>query len=201
MPQIPESLEQDSDVRRYFVELERILTELFDGDQQIAGNLEASGSLIFIGDAGLPHAEISVQGNAVETTFADAGQANKAQVTVFDTNGCSHNMTPDHTNDHITVLVEGIYACIISVSAASTGGDSDEIAMSLFKNNGATEFTNVHSHRIYSGGTGDKGSQSLSGLVDLAVGDTIEVWVWNEDDDDSITIDDMTLTLIHIGGT
>ena len=49
MPQIPESLEQDSDVRQYYVELERILTELFGGDQQIAGNLEIGGDLSIFG--------------------------------------------------------------------------------------------------------------------------------------------------------
>ena len=41
----------------------------------------------------------------------------------------------------------------------------------------------------------------MTGLIDLAINDTIEVWVWNETNTGDIIVDDITLNLIQIGGT
>ena len=111
-------------------------------------------------------------------------------------------MTPDHTNDHITVTIAGHYLCNVSISAESaSGGRADEFGFAVYKNNGATIFANCHSHRELTGGSGDTGSVSLSGILDLAVSDTIEVWTWNEDSTDDLVVDDITLSLVQIGGT
>jgi len=134
--------------------------------------------------------------------IAGAGKANRAQITSFNANGVSNNMTPDHTNDHITVTKAGMYLCTASITIESTGaGGADTIGISLYKNNGATEYPNVHAHRRLAGGGGDVGSASLSGIVDLAVNDTIELWTWNEDGADDVVVDDVTLSLVQIGGT
>ena len=45
------------------------------------------------------------------------------------------------------------------------------------------------------------GSVTISGILDLAVNDTIELWCWNEDSTDDLIVDDATMTLIQIGGT
>jgi hypothetical protein len=42
---------------------------------------------------------------------------------------------------------------------------------------------------------------TLSGIIDLAVNDTIEVWIWNNTNADDIIIDDINLSLIQCGGT
>ena len=141
------------------------------------------------------HAEISAYDSGVELTISAAGIANKVQITTFDTNGASYGMTPDHTNDHITVDKAGKYLCTLSLSAESAGGGAAEYGFSIWKNNGATLFENCHTHRKLAGGTGDVGSLSISGIIDLAVSDTIELWVYNEDGTQNIVIDDVTLSL------
>jgi hypothetical protein len=118
-------------------------------------------------------------------TIAAAGKANKVQVTSFSANGVSNgSATPDHM--HV-------------ISAA--GGGSDSIGYSVYKNNGATEFANLHGQRDLAGGGGDEGSISLSGIGDCAANDTIEVWIWNNDSTDNIIVDDINLTVIQVGGT
>jgi hypothetical protein len=170
----------------------------------LAGNdttIDSSGNMVFLGGGGLAFAEIYAHDAADTLTIAASGVANKVQVTSFDTNGQSNNMTPDHTNDHITVDKAGMYLCTVSVSALSAAGAGYELGISLWKNNGATEFDNVHSHRDLSGGGGDTGSITLSGIVDLAVNDTMEIWVWNETNTTDVIIDDITFSLVQIGGT
>ncbi len=123
-------------------------------------------------------------------------------MTSFDTNGVSNLMTPDHTNDHITVVKAGVYLCRVSLHVASAGGGgADEFGFSLYKNDGTVEFANIHAHRLMAGGGGDVGAMGLSGLVDLAVDDTIELWCWNENSTDDIVIEDITLSLVMVGGT
>ena len=156
----------------------------------------------FSGDStGLPFAEIYVNDANTTVTISGTGIANKVQVLVFDTNGCSHNMTPDHTNDHITVVKAGCYLCTVSITAASVSGAAAQFSFNLFKNNGATAFLNIHAHRDFSGGGGDVGSVSLSGIIDIAASDTIELWLWNDTNTQNIILDDINLSLVQVGGT
>jgi len=161
--------------------------------------LQSNGTDAAWGPPRLTYGEI--YGVAASDTIAigAAGKVNKVQITSFDTNGLSNNMTPDHTNDHITVLRAGVYLCVVSLHVETVGGgDPDTFGFSLFKNNGAVEFPNVHAHRQMAGGGGDVGSVGLSGMIALAVNDTIELWCWNEDDAEDIVIEDVTLNLLMI---
>ena len=168
-----------------------------------------SGDSAFDGDlyfrhnnSGLLFGEIYAQDANDTITISSAGKANKVQIDTFDTNGASNGMTPDHTNDHITASKsDGMYMCTVSMSISSTGGSAYQIGTSVWKNNGATEFANLHSHRNMGGGSGDAGSVSMSGIIDVAFNETIEVWIWNETNTNNIIIEDVTLTLIQIGGT
>ncbi len=162
---------------------------------------DGDGKVTFVGTAGLPYANIYAQDNTTVTTITTGGKANKVQITIFDTNGPSKNATPDHTNDHITITKAGFYMAFLDITASGAGGDQDLFGFSLYKNNGTFEFANVHGHETMAGGAGDINDVFLSGPVDLAVNDTIEVWCWNEDDTDNLTIDDISLTLVQIGGT
>ncbi len=158
--------------------------------------------VLFTSGGGLAFAEIYAASVADELTIGGIGVANKVQVTSFDTNGVSNNMTPNHTNDHITVTKAGIYLCTVSLHVESAGGGgADNFGFSVYKNDGATEFTNTHAHRKLAGGGGDIGSASLSGIIGLAVDDTIELWCWNEDSTDNLVIDDVTMSLVMVGGT
>jgi len=165
--------------------------------------IEPDGGVVFVGTgAGLAFADIYATDASDTITFALTGKVNKEQITSFTANGVSNNMTPDHSSDHITVVKAGMYLCKVSIHAVSVGaGGADNYGYSVFKNGGTVEFSNLHGQRDLAGGGGDEGSMTLSGIIDLAVSDTIEVWVWNNTNDDSIVIDDINLALVQIGGT
>jgi len=178
------------------------VTTIGDGGTTNYTEIGSTGDQTFVGSAGLPFAEIYANDVADELTITTAGQANKVQITSFAVDGVSNNMTPDHTNDHITVVKAGMYLCNVSMSVSSAAaGGADNIGFAVYKNNGATEFPNCHGHRTLGGGGTDRSSCSMSGIIDLAVDDTIEVWVWNEDSTDNLVVDDATLSLVQCGGT
>jgi len=178
-------------------------TDYFDERYVELSGDTMTGDLKFSGDgSGLSFAEIYTAAASDELTIGGTGIANKIQITSFSVNGVSNNMTPDHTSDHITVVQAGMYLCIISLHIESAGsGGADIFGFSVFKNDGTTEFSNVHGHRQLAGGGIDVGSISLSGIIDLAVNDTIELWVWNEDSTDNVVIQDVSMSLTQIGGT
>ena len=76
--------------------------------------------------------ELSVKDNEVVTTV----QATVlTQITVFTVNGFSQQMTPDHTNDHITIERSGVYEAGFSIHITNSEAQSQIIDVSLFANN------------------------------------------------------------------
>jgi hypothetical protein len=145
-----------------------------------------------------PHAEISVEGNSTATVIGSSSSdfSNKVQVTIFDTNGpSSSTMTPDHTTDDITVIVDGNYSVSATISF-SGAASPDTISMALFKNNGTTQLGARVTRKL--GTSGDVGACSLSAIVDLEAGDTIEIWVQNESLSNNITVEDASLIAVCI---
>lgn len=165
------------------------------------GYWQFDASLLFNGDAaGLCYGEIYVRANAVATNVTVAGTY--VQFLGFANDGESNNATPDHTNDHITITKAGRYLVTVSIHVESTGaGGADEFGFEVRKNNGAVIFDNMHAHRQMAGGGTDVGSVGMNGIVDLAVNDTIELWVTNEDSTDDVLIEDCTLSIVQVGGT
>lgn len=146
------------------------------------------------------YANISAHNKNATITIDGSGEGNKAQITIFDSNGASSGATPDHTNDHIVINEAADYAVIASASIESTGaGGADTFGVSVYKNDGNSEFENLHVHRDLAGGGGDKGSITMSGIAALAVDDTIEVWCWNEDNGDDLVVDDISLLVTRVG--
>jgi len=165
-------------------------------------SISPGGDLVFVGaGSGVPYAEIYAYNVASTITIAASGVANKVQVTSFAVNGPSNQNTPDHTNDHITIDTAGIYEVSCSISFESTGGTAYLMAFGAFKNNGATQFTNLHFHRNLSGGGSDHGAGTMTGLIDVAATDTIEIWCWNDTNTNNVVVDDINLSLVQIGGT
>jgi hypothetical protein len=161
----------------------------------------SSGSLSFVGTAGMQFGEIYANDANSSHAISSAGEASKVQIVAFDTNGVSNGMTPDKDQNHIVVTTPGKYLCTASLAVASAGGGgADRFGMAAYKNNGATKFPNLHGHRLLKGGGGDFGSVSLSGVIAAASSDTIELWLWNEDSTDDIVVDDVTLSMVQIGG-
>lgn len=159
-----------------------------------SGYSEIPGTRGFAGRSlGPAYAGISVVDNAVETAIAVAGTA--VQVTIFDTNDPSNVLTPDHTNDHITIAEDGDYFIDVSATVDSVGGAGSVFHMRVQKNNGATEITPVHCHRNLSGGGGESGVISMTGIATLSASDTIEVWIENETNTQNYMVSDISLNV------
>ena len=141
--------------------------------------------------------EISAKDNATPMTLNSAA---KVQVTIFDTNGSYNNTVPDHTNDHIIIQEPGVYFAIMNASIHNNAAQAHVVDLSLWKNNGATEYGNVHTHRSLSGGSTDAGAIPAGGLIQVDEGDTLEVWLdTSVAADRSVTVEDITLTVFWKG--
>ena len=141
-----------------------------------------------------PHGGICINENVALTTIVSSGVANKVQVTVFDTNLPSLNLSPDHTNNHLGIDVAGVYDLHCSITALSVGGGGFKMGFELWKNNGATFLTGASKHRNLAGGGGDAGAIHVHTQVALSVGDTIEFWVYNVAGTQDIIVEDCVLT-------
>ncbi|HDY66403.1 MAG TPA: hypothetical protein ENH85_01280 [Candidatus Scalindua sp.] len=151
------------------------------------------------GPGGLAFGEIWVMDNAVETAIGGTGAY--VQFTGFVNNGQSNYTTPDHTQDHIIIDKAGVYLIVCSFHVESIGGGAaDTVGIEIRKNNGTITFSNLHAHRKLAGGGGDIGSISVSGLISVSKGDTIEVWITNEDNATNLLLEDADLSIIQIGG-
>lgn len=171
------------------------------GDSTNNVEIEPDGDVVFNGTSGLAFGEIYCYDTATTITITSSGIANKVQITAFAVNGHSNNATPDHTNDHITITKAGKYLVTISGSIESPGGGAAALyGFGGWINNGATQLQNIHTHRRLAGGGSDRGSISMSGICNFAVNDTVEVWTYNNTNTSDIIIDDMTLSIVQIGG-
>ncbi|MDB4726359.1 TNF domain-containing protein, partial [bacterium] len=136
-------------------------------------------------------------------TVVLAAQDTWYQCAVFTANGESNgDVTPDYTNDHITVGKAGMYHVYMGISFAGAGV-SNEYDFHVFTNNGANDFPQISAHRNSSSSAQD-GNCSACGLLDLSANDTVEVWVKRTDGgavSKTITIKAIQLTLMQVGGT
>ncbi len=142
------------------------------------------------------YGEIYTQDSATTMSVSSAGIT---QVPNFSVNGSFQHTTPDHTNDHITITEAGIYFVAISLAVENNSGVAHDVEFSAYKNNGATEFPNIHCHESLPTAA-DVQSMSLSGLADLGVNDTLELWATSSDATArNITVSDVNLTAIKMG--
>lgn len=141
------------------------------------------------------YGEIYVNGNAVATAIGGAGTF--VQFVGFANNGSSQDTTPDHGNDHIEIDKPGDYLILGNFCIESVGGGAaDTVSIEIRKNNGTAVFNNLHAHRKLAGGGGDVANTGISGIVvSLAKGDTIEVWLTNDDNATDILITHANLTI------
>lgn len=161
--------------------------------------LNINGDVIFVGSgSGLSYAEIYVSDNSTQTAIAT--QNVWVQVTIFDTDGDSNNCTPDNTNDHITITKAGHYYINVTASTLSGTGAAFDGEFEVKLNNGTVDLEDIHTDRDLTGGGGDHGSISMAGLHNMAVGDTIEVWVRNKTNTTNVVFEDISLTTFQIGG-
>lgn len=162
-------------------------------------------SVVFAGGIGQigwsnnnPYGELSAEGVYSTVTITAAGEANKVQITVFDTNGISNRTLPNHTTDDITIVEAGVYRISCIINADSVAGPAVKFGISIFKNNGATQVNRHHVSFSFSGGGGEARSHSMTGIAALSVNDTVEAWVWNYAGTEDIVIDDISISLDRI---
>jgi hypothetical protein len=176
--------------------------DIYCTDLYTAGGISVAGDISFIGSgSGMIYGEIFANNVSGTVTITSSGKSNRVQIDTFDSNGLSNgNITPDYTNDHITIGVDGHYMLTCSISCENTPGLAATYGFSAYKNNGSTEFTNCHAHRAMAGAGGDTGSMSMNGIIACYVNDTIEIWMWNENNTNDVIVGDITLSLVQIGG-
>jgi hypothetical protein len=139
-----------------------------DQTLRINANVTFPQDVLFSGSgSGLAYGEVFKAGNTVETAIGTSGKANKVQYLFFDTDGPSNNATPDHSNNHVLITKAGVYCVSVCIHADSVTGPAAEFGFSIYKNNGATEVVNLHSHRDFSGGGSEAGSANICGLMDV----------------------------------
>ena len=98
------------------------------------------------------------------------------QVTAFNTNGLSSGATPDHSNDHITILTSGTYKINVFVTLATVGA-GDSILVEIRTNNGANIALNLRMQKKFASANLD--TIAMSGFISLNASDTIELWAAN----------------------
>lgn len=143
------------------------------------------------------YGEIYVNDNIVPTVIP--GALAFVQVEVFNVNGHSRLTSPDHTENHIVIDRAGHYFVAVSASCLSGAGGGAVFHCAVHLNNGATILENLQWHRRLAGGGGDVGSTSLSGIAELVVGDTVELWIENETNGTDILFRDVDLSIIELG--
>ncbi len=162
-------------------------------------DITLTGDIFFTGaDSGLTYGEISVEENTTtETVIASSGVA--VQVTVFNANGHSHHVTPDHAENHILIERAGHYLIVVSATIESVTGSASKCHFEIMKNNGASAIV-PHVDRNLAGGSGEAGVISLSGFAELAVDDTVEAWITNESNAANYMVEDVSMAVIQVGG-
>lgn len=157
--------------------------------------IDTVGDIYFTGSAGLPTANISVNGNAVETSIAAKDTWTK--ITVFDTNEPSNIFVADQANNEIDITVGGITRLHFEISFWDGPLKNYEIAAS--NDNCTTVFSNVHAERTI-GAAGDIGSVSGAGNVLLSDNDSVCLCIQNTTDATNPTLKDISYIADHKGG-
>lgn len=164
----------------------------------VKATLDANGVFYFLNSGGLPYAEIHNITNSTVTTITTLGVL--VQVTIFNTNGESNDATPDHTNDHITIGKAGRYQITLQATVNSVAGPGSNWRIQAEKNNGATVLTPCVTTGQFVGGAGEPTSVSASAIVNLSAADTVEVWIANTSGTENYTVQNISLSVVHIGG-
>lgn len=91
-----------------------------------------------------------------------------SQITAWNFNMPTKNMTSDYANGYVTVAVDGVYK--VDFTSAFSGTPNTTFQMHLFVNGSENTFVGLH-RKLGTGG--DVGSAAYSSLVTLASGDTV----------------------------
>jgi len=159
-------------------------------------NLNISNDLVFdTNGGGLQFAGLWTH---TQDTITSESQNDWDQITTFTEAADYNGATPFVVNSDIVIAKDGKY--FVSFDMAYSTVQAHTIDLHVAKNNRETAFNNISSVRKTSANA--IGSVSASGIVDLAQGDTIELWVQRTTAGSNIviTIEKVNLKLFQIGG-
>lgn len=167
-----------------------------------AGNQYAlysqNGLLSFVGNSsGLPNAQIYNEDVGPTTTTISTSNT-WVQVLHFDANGPSVGATPDHTNDHITVLHSGTYLVTVTARVQFEISTSNTMEHRVFVNNGSSTGIVTLTQASNQGAGADV--ISFSGLAELSANDTVELWVRNINGTTNVAYHSLSMSLVMVGG-
>lgn len=169
-------------------------------DLDVAGTLTLRDDLLFTGaGSGLAFGTIYVNDNSTATVITASGEANKVKFAHFNTNGESHLVTPDHTNDRLTVAAAGVYLIGIAMTIESVAGPAAKFGMRVYKN-GATAIACLHAHNNIAGGGSVERSAHMSCIAPLAANDYIELFIYNETGTEDVILSDVNFWCVKLGG-
>jgi hypothetical protein len=156
--------------------------------------------MILIGGAG-PGAAYNMDYGMLYTTGGGGTQnpgVAYAKVTQLDSNGLSSTgVTPDATNNKITVSRTGIYT--VFFQASFSGAINEPVMMRVYWN--AVAQTHLTFRRVLGAG-GDGGSASLVGLVDVTAADTeFDVRAKTDNASKAVVIQEAQLAVFRIANT
>jgi hypothetical protein len=185
----------DWDVGNYKITMNQLEV---DTDSILTGEVTVKADLIFDGaGSGLSFGEIYKFGNGVETILNSAADV---QILIFGVNGPSNNTTPDHTHDHITILEDGYYQVTCSIIYSNRSGGGQFGHWQIERNNGSGTLGSL-AQNFSIPTASDFKPLHMTGIVQLAAADTIEVWMGtNVAADRAMRVSSITLTVTQVGG-
>jgi hypothetical protein len=173
---------------------------LFVGDGTNDVEIEGDGDINFVAGAGLQFGEICYHDGGFNVVLA--AQDTDYQVVGFNIDGESNgDVTPDQTNDHITIGKAGRY--LITYSVSSRSATSNTYEFHLMYNNGGTDLTCSYTHNTIP--VANKlNNSAITTIADLPASATVELWVRRSDGgavSKTLTIERVNLTVTQVGGT
>jgi hypothetical protein len=118
-----------------------------------------------------------------------------SKLTAFTNEGNSHGTTPSHSNDQITIDIDGKYDVQFQCSFSCAQASSD-IAFRLRKNGSELNYGATRSI----GTIGDNGSCSfIASAIDLVATDVLTIYVESDTATDDITVIDAQFSVRMVG--
>jgi hypothetical protein len=121
-------------------------------------------------------------------------------VDVFNTNGNSSGLVPDHTNSRIEVNNDGVYQMWVNVSYRMDSDNSDEIKFQVRKIdsfNSYMYFDNLKSYQTMDDSQGYS-NLSMNGVISCHSGDKLYLYVSNMSDGRDIVIENVSMIVKKI---
>jgi len=146
-----------------------------------------------------PYGILQVVDGSTSSPVMTQAISGTAILTAWNTNGISSGLTVDYTAGKLTATVAGTYEVDMSISFS--GQLSKTFVFEIYKDDVSASPTPTSTgfkmtRKLGTGG--DVGSASLSGLVSLAVGDSVMIYVSSTDGGNTITVHQSQLKVSEI---